>query len=423
MRSSLMESIRAWLGVLPKPARIALIALAVLLVALAGFRITAGGPGPTARPRTTSPAGGTSLPGEGAVLLRRDGGAVLGVLRSTDGAAAAALSYVRQRNALLTGGTTARQAAAVGSKIALGGRDVGQDPASIPDRVAATAGSGMLLTRSGQLAWWTIPVGYRVRSYTEGRATVRVFSALLSVQGDPAAGPGALAFSLLDVGLAWREGAWRIRSVEATRDQPSPVLVFAVDSRSAVRDLPVRERIISSTAPSSTGLFAFLQDARPIVLGPLGMGPVAGSPALGEDAAAIVRDTAAGSVKLARRTKTLNGGRRSGWRATIALAYRPVACPTSTGDATRCFSALLVATGTERGEIATVQLGLAGYALNGHGTELTVGKLEIPLREQQRILGGQVTLTRSEKNAARTGLAAWRRSVVGLRPVVPAVPR
>ena len=77
-------------------------------------------------------------------MLRRDGEAVLGVLRTTDGAAAAAISYVAQRNALLTGGTSAQTAAQVGGALAVGGHDVGADPASIPDRAGAVNTRAML---------------------------------------------------------------------------------------------------------------------------------------------------------------------------------------------------------------------------------------------------------------------------------------
>jgi hypothetical protein len=171
--SSFSDAARTWLGAVPRPLRFAA-AAAVLVLALlvAAVRMATGSgddpaPRAAARPTTTAAAGATATPGEGATLLRRDGFAVLGVQQSTDGAAAAAISYVQQRNILLTGGTTAQESAEIGSKIAVGGRDVGKSPASIPDRVAETSdasAAALLKTRASQMTWWTVPLGYRVRS-------------------------------------------------------------------------------------------------------------------------------------------------------------------------------------------------------------------------------------------------------------------
>lgn len=421
MLGSLSESVRTWLAVVPKPAKLAAAAFVVLLVALAGFRLLSGGGEATAKPSATS-TGAAPAEGEGAVMLRRQGSALVGVLRSTDGAAAAALSYMQQRNALLSGGTTSQEAADVGSQIALGGHDIGENPASIPDRVATTSPESMLLTRAGQMTWWTIPLGYAVRSYRESSATVRVFSALLSVQADPAAGPGAIAFSLVDVRLAWRDGGWRIGAVDETRDQPAPALAVAVNSRRDSADLPIRERIIASREATGTPLFRFLTGAVPFVHGPQGMGPVDGVAPADEDARAIMRDASVGSTDLARSAGILTGGTGRSWRTLVPVAYRPVPCPGG-ARGVRCYYALVVGTGTERDEVASVQMALAGYAIDGTGQDLRVQALEVPVDDQRDVLGGQVTVAQTVDDERRTTLAAWQRSIVPLRPALPAVPR
>ena len=59
----------------------------------------------------------------------------------------------------------------------------------------------MFATRAGQLVWWTIPFGYRLRSYRAARAVVRVFFGLLDASALPGDGPAALTLNLQDVVL------------------------------------------------------------------------------------------------------------------------------------------------------------------------------------------------------------------------------
>lgn len=423
MLSSFWESARAWTSALPRPAKITAVALLVGVLALILFRTSSGGDGeqraarPAARPAV---AGGPAT--SGAVMLRRSGAAVLGTLQSTDGAAAAALSYAQQRQALLSGGTTSQEAAEIGSQIAVGGRDVGKDPASIPDRVSESSPEAMLATRAGQMAWWTVPFGYRVTRYARGHATVRIFSALLSVQADAASGPGAIAFSLLDIGLRWGDGAWRLEAVDEAPDQPSPVLAVAINTRSDAARLPIKERVLQAREPSASGLFGWLQGAHAIVSGPQGMGPVDGRAVVDADAQAILTDATVGTTSLAREAQILTGGRKGNWRTNVPVAYQRMTCPTG-ANGVRCYAMLLVGTGTERGEVATVQLGMAGYAITGQPGDLRVEKLEIPVDAQESVLGGQLNVTPAVDDERRTSLEAWRRSVVPLRPVIPAVPR
>lgn len=430
MFSSLSEAVGSWLGVVPRSARLAGAAVLVLVVVVAAVRMTSGGDNPSGSTASKRPTpatqGGTPRVGEGAALLRRQGSAVLGVQRSTDGAAAAAISYVGQRNALLTGGTTAREAAEVGSTIAVGGRDIGQSPASIPDRVANTspaAAEAMLKARSGQASSWTVPLGYRVRSYKQKSATVRVFGAVVGTESDAGAGPATIAFSLLDVQLRWREDAWRIFDVVEAADQPTPVVVLAGDSRSELADRPVEERLIRPVQENSTPLHRWLNGATPIPVGPQGMGPVTDGRVLDEQQAAVARDASIGMASLGRKYGTLEGRARDGWRSTAPIAMREFQCPQGANDTARCFSTLFLGTGTQQDRIATVELTLASVVVGDEDGVRRVVRMDIPREQQEEALGGAFQIARTVDDRKRTDLAAWKRSIYPLRPALPAVPR
>jgi hypothetical protein len=427
--SSLSEALRSWLGVVPKPARLAGAAVLVLIVIVAAVRMATGSGDDTqdraAALATTTAGARPADPGEGATLLRRDGSAVLGVQKSTDGAAAAALSYVQQRNILLTGGTTAQESAEIGSKIAIGGRDVGKSPASIPDRVAETSDESsetLLKTRAGQMSWWSVPLGYRVRTYKNDRATVRVFASTMSAQSDVAAGPGTLGFALQDVQLRWQDGAWRIHDVADAPDQPTPVVALVADTRTEVAGRPIKERLIAPQENSSAPLHRWLQGATPFLTGPQGMGPVNGGQRLDEDQALVARDAVVGLSNTARKQGTLEGRARSGWRAVAMVAMREISCPEGAGDS-RCFAELFLGTGTNDDQIATTELSVGGVIVGDVRGQRRVLRLDITREQQQEALGGAFRIVKTEDDSDRTDLAAWKRSIYPLKPALPAVPR
>lgn len=427
--SSFSDAVRTWLGVLPGPVRFGAAAVLVLVVLVAAVRMATGSSDepPARAPAPTATAAGapTAAPGEGATLLRRDGSAVLGVQQSTDGAAAAAISYVGQRNVLLTGGTTAQESAEIGSKLAIGGRDIGKSPASIPDRVAETSeqsAEALLKTRAGQMTWWTVPLGYRVRSYKNDRATVRVFASTMSAQSDVAAGPGTLAFALQDVTLTWQDGAWRIQDVADAPDQPTPVVALVGDSRSGLADRPVKERLIAPQEDSSAPLHRWLRGATPFLTGPQGMGPVNGGQQLDEDQALVARDAVVGLSNTARKQGTLEGRARAGWRTVAMVAMREISCPEGAGDS-RCFAELFLGTGTNDDQIATTELSVGGVIVGDVRGQRRVLRLDITREQQQEALGGAFRIVRTEDNKDRTDLAAWKRSIYPLKPALPAVPR
>lgn len=427
--SSFSDAVRTWLGVVPRPVRFGGAAVLVLVVLVAVVRLASGG-GDASKPRAAAPtttAAGvpTAAPGEGATLLRRDGSSVLGIQKSTDGAAAAAISYVGQRNILLTGGTTAQESAEIGSKIAIGGRDVGRSPASIPDRVAETSeqsAEALLKTRAGQMSWWTVPLGYSIRSYEDDRSTVRVFASTMSAQSDVAAGPGTLGFALQDVDLRWKDGAWRIHDVTDAPDQPTPVVTLVGDSRSELAGRPVKERLLAPQEQSSAPLHRWLDGATPLLAGPQGMGPVQDGQRLDGDQALVARDAVAGSTDGARRRGILDGRARAGWRSGAPVAMREITCPQGAGDA-RCFSLLILSTGTDENEIATVVLSLGGVIVGDVGGQRRVVRLDLTREQQQEALGGAFRIIKTENDPSRTDLAAWKRSIYPLKPALPAVPR
>ena len=426
--SSFSDAVRTWVGAVPKPLRLAGAAVLVLAVLVAAARVASGGgadPAPGASAPTTPATPGGLAAGEGATLLRRDGSAVLGVQQSTDGAAAAAVSYVQQRNILLTGGTTAQESAEIGSKIAIGGRDVGRSPASIPDRVAETSdqsAEALLKTRVGQMSWWTVPLGYRVRSYKDDRATVRVFASTLSAQSDVAAGPGTIGFALQDVQLRWKDGSWRIFYVVDAPDQPTPVVALVGDSRSELAGRPAKERLMAPVEDSSAPLHRWLRGATPALGGPQGMGPVQGGQRLDDDQALVAQDAVTGMASIARRYGTVEGRATNGWRGAAPVAVREVGCPEGAQDA-RCFAELLISTGTERDEIATVELTVAGLIVGDVRGQRRAVKLDLTREQQQEALGGSFRIVKTEDDTERTDLAAWKRSIYPLKPALPAVPR
>lgn len=428
--SSFSEALRSWLGVVPKPVRLAGAAVLVLIVIVAAVRMATGS-GDDTQDAAAAPAATTAADarptdaGEGATLLGRDGSAVLGVQKSTDGAAAAAISYVQQRNILLTGGTTSQESAEIGSKIAIGGRDIGKSPASIPDRVAETSNESaeaLLKTRAGQMTWWTVPLGYRVRSYKSDLATVRVFASMMSAQSDVAAGPGTLGFALQDVQLRWQDNAWRIQDVVDAPDQPTPVVALVADSRAELADRPIKERLIAPQENSSAPLHRWLRGATPFLTGPQGMGPVNGGQRLDDDQALVARDAALGLSNTARKQGTLDGRARNGWRTVAMVAMREIQCPEGAGEA-RCFAELFLGTGTNDDQIATTELSVGGVIVGDVRGQRRVLRLDITREQQQEALGGAFRIVKTEDDKDRTDLAAWKRSVYPLKPALPAVPR
>lgn len=425
--SSFSEAVRSWLSAIPRPVRLAVAAVVVLVVIVAAVRMSTSGDtqGVATGAATTAASGPAARAGEGATLLRRDGSAVLGVHKSTDGAAAAAISYVQQRNVLLTGGTTAQESAEIGSRIAIGGRDVGRSPASIPDRVAGSSAESaevLLKTRAGQMTWWTVPLGYRVRSYGHDRAAVRVFAATMSAQSDVAAGPGTLGFALQDVSLRWQDDAWRIQDVTDAPDQPTPVLVAAADSRTELSSRPPKERLLAPQEDSSAPLHRWLRGATPLLTGPQGLGPVQNGQRLDDDQALVARDAVVGLTNTARRNGILNGRASNGWRTGTPVAMREIPCPDGAGDS-RCFAELLLGLGTQNDEIATAELTVVGVIVGDQDGRRRALRLDISREQQQEALGGSFRIVKTEDDTERTDLAAWKRSIYPLKPALPAVPR
>ncbi len=421
MLGELFERVVDWVRLVPRWARWGAVALVAVGVALAALR----GHGAVAVHGDAAARGPRGAVAAGAVMLRRDGEAVLGVLRTSDGAAAAAISYVGQRNALLTGGTSARTAAQVGGALAVGGRDVGADPASIPQRAGAVNTRAMLLTRARQLMWWTIPFGYRVRSWTAGRAVVRVFFGLLDASALAADGPAALTMNLQDVVLVWRSGAWRLWAVRPARDQPTVVAAFGLSARRELRSAPVPERLIATRERTGVALFSFLNLASPVLVGPAGMGPVAADAGAPDaDREAIVAGLAASLAVGVRREGMTGGGRMTGrglvWIASVPVGYRPVACPG--GVHGRCY-VVLFASVTTSATPALAVFTLAGLVVGGERGAARAGGFDVPAAVERQLLGGQVQVAAVLDDERRVGGAAWARSIRPLRPALVAEPR
>jgi hypothetical protein len=415
----LFEQAVDWVRLVPRWARFGAVGLVAAVAVLAAVRGTGGG----ARREATAAQAPGSVP-VGAVMLRRDGEAVLGVLRTTDGAAAAAISYVGQRNALLTGGTSAATAADVGGALAVGGHDVGADPASIPDRAGAANTRAMLQTRAGQLVWWTIPFGYRLRSYRASRAVVRVFFGLLDASALPGEGPAALTLNLQDVVLVWRARAWRLWDVRQAPDQPTVVAAFGLSARRDVRSAPVPRRVIRTRESTGIPLFSFLNQATPVLIGPAGMGPVAGGDAVDPDRRAVIKALAASLALVVRREGMARGGRVTArglwWMASVPVAYRRTACPSEARG--RCY-VVLFASVTTAGAPALGLFTTGGLVVTGNGAGARASGFEVPAAVEQQLLGGQVQVAGVADDQRRMGGAAWARSVRPLVPTMVAQPR
>jgi hypothetical protein len=416
----LFEQVVDWVRLAPRWARWSAVGLVAVVAVLAAVRGTGGGgqaDATTARARGAVPAG--------AVMLRRDGEAVLGVLRTTDGAAAAAISYVEQRNALLTGGTSARTAAGVGGALAVGGRDVGADPASIPERAGAVNTRAMLETRAGQLTWWTIPFGYRLRSYGAARAVVRVFFGLLDASAVPSDGPAVLTMNLQDVVLVWRSGAWRLWDVRQAPDQPTVAAAFGLSARRDVRSAPIPQRLIRTRARTGVALFSFLSEAIPVLIGPPGMGPIAGdADPVDADRRAVIGGLAASLALGVRREGMTRGGRLTArglwWMASVPVAYRRANCPSEVHG--RCY-VVLFASATTSGAPALAVFTVAGVVVTGNGAGVRAGGFDVPGEVEQQLLGGQVQVAGVADDEGRMGGAAWGTSIRPLVPTMVAQPR
>jgi hypothetical protein len=415
----LFEQVVDWVRLAPRWARWGAVGLVAVVAVLAALRGTGG----AGRGEVTAARARGAVP-VGAVMLRRDGEVVLGVLRTTDGAAAAAISYLGQRNALLTGGTSARTAAEVGGVLAVGGRDVGADPASIPDRAGAVNTRAMLETRAGQLTWWTIPFGYRLRSYTAARAVVRVFFGLLDASAVPGDGPAVLTLNLQDVVLVWRSGAWRLWDVRQAHDQPTVAAAFGLSARRELRSAPVPQRVIRTRERSGVALFSFLNGAIPVLTGPPGMGPIAGVDAVDPDRRAIIRGLAASLALAVRHEGMTRGGRLTArglwWMVSVPVAYRRASCPS--GVHGRCY-AVLFASVTTSGAPALALLTVAGLVVTGNGGGVRAGGFDVPAAVEHQLLGGRVQVAGVAADQRRMGGAAWGRSIRPLVPTMVAQPR
>ena len=420
MLRELFEQMLDWVRLAPRWARWGAVGLVAVVAVLAAVR----GNGGSDRGEATAARGRSAVP-MGAVMLRRDGEAVLGVLRTTDGAAAAAISYVAQRNALLTGGTSARTAAQVGGALAVGGHDVGADPASIPDRAGAVNTRAMLATRAGQLTWWTIPFGYRLRSYRAARAVVRVFFALLDASALPGDGPAALTLNLQDVVLVWRSGAWRLWNVRQAPDQPTVAAAFGLSARREVRSAPVPQRVIRTRERTGEPLFSFLNQATPVLIGPPGMGPIAAdTDARDPDHRAIITGLAASLALAVGREGMTRGGRLTArglwWMASVPIAYRRTGCPSEVRG--RCY-VVLFASVTTSGAPALALFTVTGLVVTGNGAAAHAGGFDVPEAVEQQLLGGQVQVAGMADDQRRMGGAAWSRSIGPLIPTTVAQPR
>jgi hypothetical protein len=409
----LFEEVVDWVRLAPRWARWGAVGLVGVVAVLAAVRGTAGG----GRVKVTAARARGAVPA-GAVMLRREGEAIVGVLRTTDGAAAAAISYLGQRNALLTGGTSARTAAEVGGALAVGGRDVGADPASIPDRAGAVNTRAMLQTRAGQLTWWTIPFGYRLRSYSSSRAVVRVFFGLLDAGAVAGDGPAALTMNLQDVVLVWRSGAWRLWDVRRAGDQPTVVAAFGLSARRDVRSAPIPQRVTRTRERTGMPLFSFLHEATAVLVGPPGMGPIAAdADAVDADRRAIIRGLQASLALAVRREGMARGGRLTArglvWMASVPVAYRRASCPSEVQG--RCY-VVLFASVTTAGAPALALFTVAGLAVIGRGAGARAGGFDVPAALEAQLLGGQVQVAGVADDQRRMGGAAWSRSI---RPLVP----
>lgn len=415
MFGELWWAVSDWVRRIPRGWRYAGIAIlvALLVIAVAGI---GGGSSATGEAAVSATATrGAGAPPQGAVMLRRDGNAVLGVMHSDDGAAAAALSYTGQRNALQTGGTSSAVAAEVGAKLALGGHDIGKNPASIPDHAADQNAQAMLATRQGTLIWRTLPIAYRVQSYTSSRATVRVYSAALSVYS-ATQGSAAMGFSLRDMKLRWQGGAWRIDRVTDTPDQPTPALIASTNSNAQASRLPIRDRLLAAEGRDASGLYRWLNGAAPIVAGPTGMGPVAGNRPTPADEN-FVAELQRGYAESARATADRTG---QTWSAGTPIAYRPIACPTSVqDDETRCYELLLAATQVRGRGIALTALSLDGIAVSAKAGAQGSVRFDLTEQRQQDVLGGVVNVASAGLPDRRTTNQAWRRSILPLTPAIP----
>lgn len=415
MFGELRWAVSDWVRQIPRVWRYAGIATLALLVVVAVAGI-GGGSSSAARKEAVpgAPGRGAGAP-QGAVMLRRDGNAVLGVLRSDDGAAAAALSYLGQRNALQTGGTSSEVAAEVGSKLALGGHDIGKSPASIPDHAADQNAQAMLATRQGTLIWRTLPIAYHVQSYTSSRATVRVYSAALSVYS-ASQGSAAMGFSLRDVSLRWQSGAWRIDRVKDTPDQPTPALIAATNSDQEAAKLPIRDRLLSTRGGDASGLYQWLNGAAPIVAGPAGMGPVAGNQPTPQDQN-FVAELQRGYTQAAQASADPS---HTTWTAGTPVAYRPALCPqTEQDDNVRCYELLLAATQVQGRGIALMSLSLDGIAVSTTSGAQGSVRFDLPQQRQQAVLNGVVNVASAGLPDSRTTNQAWRRSILPLTAAVP----
>ncbi|MDO9353021.1 MAG: hypothetical protein Q7T55_04970, partial [Solirubrobacteraceae bacterium] len=386
MRRELTAVARDWLRSIPRGWRIA-VGVALLLVAVTAVLRGVRG-APEATDRATGGIEGRAATGptaNGAAMLRRDGAAVLGVLRTNDGAAAAALSYTAQRDRLLTGATSSSVSAEVGSEIAVAGRDIGDRPAAIPDRAAQRNPEGMLAARQGTVGWLTVPIAYRVREYSDRRAVVRVFSSILNVGADSSRGPGAIGFATRDMTLVWNDTRWRLRSVVDTADQPTPAIVVSTNSRRDAARLPTGERVLRADTRDSTGLFDWLREADPITVGPPGMGPIAGSTGRPLDSNLL----AAVSAGFGRRAANAaaSGPTPDGWSASSPIAAKPTACSTSVPEGLRCFELLVAGTSFRKHGIAITNLQLAGLAVASEAGRTGSVAFDLPDDLQRRVLG------------------------------------
>lgn len=107
--------------------------------------------------------------------------------------------------------------------------------ASYASRVAAAYQDRQVLDPSATVLFRAVPITYRVLSYSDDRAAVRIWS--VSILAGEDSSPGAASFKTATIVVRWTNGDWKVDDVQDAVPGPTPVTASPTGGSEFVADL------------------------------------------------------------------------------------------------------------------------------------------------------------------------------------------
>lgn len=239
---------RAEAGEAPSVARSAVAVLTVAVVLVSGFfagRLTSAQPSASApAPGLVAPTPADERPGP----TRTSNGVPVGYAHTPEGAVAAATGYLTTISDKRAFSRDWREDA---YRVMAAPDSYGRLIDSVRpsyDRIAADLALDDAVAYNGSVLAMTVPIGYRVDDYTDGRATVTVWAAAWLTR--PTGQQLPLRAHTTTVELVWTDGDWKLDRVRGSRPLDPPG-VAAPPTIETLREMSGFQRFRSQPVESS----------------------------------------------------------------------------------------------------------------------------------------------------------------------------